>query len=90
MSDPDYRYCKYCGTDCDDFPGLKPDHSQECPFETGLFPVSAQDMRDQLQCMDCDVPFKPGDYWVQVREDQDVAQIVCIGCGMLEAISHGG
>lgn len=86
MGDPDYRYCIYCGTDCDDFPGPHPEHSQECPFETGLFPVSVRDLRDGLQCMDCDQPFKPGDYWVQVREDRDVAQIVCIGCGALEFV----
>lgn len=86
MGDPTYRFCKWCGCDCDDFPEAKPEHIPECPFETGMFPVSAQDMRNHLQCMDCDELFKPGDYYVQVREDKDIADVVCLGCGALEFV----
>jgi hypothetical protein len=90
MSDPDYRYCTYCKCDCDDFPGAKPDHAEDCPDVTGLFPVSVKDIREHLQCLDCSEPFKPGDYYVQVREEHDIADIVCLGCGMLESIANGG
>lgn len=86
MGDPDYRYCVWCGTDCDDFPGPHPEHTQECPLETGVFPISVRDLRDQLRCLDCNELFKPGDYYVQVREEQDIAEIVCLGCGALEFV----
>lgn len=86
MSDPDFRYCVYCGCDCDDFPGIEPDHTQDCPNVTGLFPVSVRDIRAQLTCMDCNELFKPGDYFVRVREERDIAEEVCVGCGALEFV----
>lgn len=85
--EPDFRFCKWCGTDCDDFPGLEPDHLPACPQSTGLFPVEASDVEYGMVCMDCNTPFDLGDFYVQREtETPDVAEIVCLGCGMLSAV----
>lgn len=74
--------------DLDDF-----EHGPECPSTTGLWPVTAADLGERgpndpyahgMICMDCEVAFKVGDlYALRPTDDDDVFEIVCVGCRVL-------
>ena len=92
MSDPDYRYCIYCGADTIDYDTIEVPHHFTCPFKTGLYPVLPQDIPEYgFVCMDCLQPFEIGDtYVLRETEGEGVFESCCVGCGLLSAIAHGG
>lgn len=85
-----FRWCIYCGSDCEEG---ETDHAPDCPSNTGLYPVSAQDLgmrgpRDPyahgLCCAECGSELRVGDYRTHQRtERDDVFVTVCVGCQIL-------
>lgn len=43
-----FRWCIYCDADCE---ASSPEHAEDCPLTTGLFPVTEQDMTPR--CPQC-------------------------------------
>ena len=68
-SDEDpFRWCA-CGADCY---ADEPEHTDECPSVTGVYPVTEQDLGIRgpndpyahgMRCMDCEADFKVGDHY---------------------------
>jgi len=71
MSETDpFRFCVYCNADCK---ADAPEHTAECPFNTGLFPVRDEELgptcsncghKDGMCCSACMQPFAVGDFYV--------------------------
>jgi predicted RNA-binding Zn-ribbon protein involved in translation (DUF1610 family) len=78
--DDPFRYCIYCDADCY---ADEPEHADDCPSGTGVYPVTEQLLKpicphcgESLyglpRCMDCGEPFKLGDrYMYRVVEAGD-------------------
>ncbi len=86
--------CIYCGVGCDEF---EPEHDSECPFTTGLWPVTleALEMRGPndpyahgMVCIDCGSEFKVGDVYTHRQSSYDVYEVVCVGCRVLNPELH--
>jgi hypothetical protein len=75
--DDPFRFCIYCGVDC--YEPL-PEHGDECPSNTGLWPVTPRFLNGggcencecsrcqalRPKCCRCGVPFKLGDVYVLI------------------------
>ena len=71
MSDEDpFRYCVYCEADCYED---ETQHAEDCPTNTGVFPVRRQDLAPHcpecgwnagMLCMDCEQPLEIGDFYM--------------------------
>ena len=88
MSDPDYRFCVYCGADCIDYDTIEVPHATDCPERTGLYPVRQQEIEPHgFACVDCSEPFALGDFYT-LRETSDslIFEVTCLSCGMLSAV----
>jgi len=69
MSDP-YRFCIYCEADCYE---EDPEHGDDCPSTTGVFPVTKRMLvsinaegeleHSGMRCMDCADPLAVGDHY---------------------------
>lgn len=89
-----YRWCIYCGADCEDEEAV---HANDCPSNTGLYPVTPQELgmrgpRDPyaygMRCMDCGSEFKLGDLYAhRPTEQTDVFEVVCVGCRVLNPLA---
>jgi hypothetical protein len=61
-------HCVFCGADCN-LP--EPDHADDCPSVTGLYPVIERDLMcpgcgetyEGMLCSECEEPFKIGDHY---------------------------
>jgi hypothetical protein len=68
-----FRWCVYCDVDCD---VEKPEHTAECPTNTGLYPVRERDLGPVcehcgkpslgMSCWICGEVFVVGDFYVLV------------------------
>ena len=68
-SDP-FRFCIYCEADCYE---EDPEHGDDCPSTTGVFPVTKRDLvsisaegeleQSGMRCMDCEDSFAAGDHY---------------------------
>ena len=84
MEDDPYRWCIYCGADCD---LIEPCHRDDCPIQTGVFPVYARDLENHgFICMDCGYEFKEGDFYVVREAQHNIVEGICLGCGALEFV----
>jgi hypothetical protein len=64
MPDPDV--CVFCAaTGC---LNGSAEHGQECPFTTGMWPVTEEDIRREACCAACEQPFAIGDLTAQVTD----------------------
>ena len=99
MTDDPFRYCAHCGVDCyepgaedgsHDYADVE--HKPDCPSVTGLWPVTMEmlGMRGPddpyafgMRCMDCGVEFKLGDVYAHREVAEDVREVVCVGCRVL-------
>lgn len=89
MSDDPYRYCIHCAADCYED---EPEHAADCPFTTGLWPVTAETLGMRgpddpyalgMVCMDCGDPFAIGDTYALRQLADNAFEAVCIGCRVL-------
>lgn len=89
MSADPFRYCVYCEADCY---ADEPEHDAECPSNTGLYPVTTETLGMRgpddpyafgARCMDCGVEFKLGDTYTHREVADDVREMVCVGCRVL-------
>lgn len=80
-TDP-FRYCVHCGADCYED---EPEHGPGCPRVTGLWPVTERELQPAgIVCMDCGDEFKVRDVYAHRQTEQDdVFEIVCVGCRVL-------
>lgn len=76
----EYRFCIYCSADCFED---EPKHGPGCPTITGLYPTTNQDLEWGVTCMDCNTEFKDGDFYAIREIDENVHEVVCIGCRIL-------
>ena len=68
-SDP-FRFCIYCAADCYE---EDPEHADDCPSTTGVFPVTKRMLvsisaegeleHSGMRCMDCEDSFAAGDHY---------------------------
>lgn len=88
MSEP-FRYCVWCNADCFDD---EPEHARDCPQVTSLYPVTEQSLGMRgpddpyahgMTCMDCETPFKLGDTYTHRQIEDDVFEVVCLGCSVV-------
>ena len=86
MSEDPFRYCVHCNADCYDD---DPEHAEDCPASTGVWPVREKDLlpcsncghpHNQMFCMDCREELKAGDRYMHRQVDDDVYEIICVGC----------
>lgn len=91
-----FRYCIYCGVDCEEY---EPDHGGHCPTITGLYPVTPKFLGERgpndpyapgAACMDCGTAFKVGDFYAHRQIADDVIEVVCIGCRVLNPEADDG
>lgn len=84
-----FRYCIHCSVDCEEY---EPEHGPECPQTTGLWPVTEQELGMRgpndpyahgMRCMDCGDEFALGDFYAHRRIEDDVFEVVCVGCAAL-------
>lgn len=70
----------------------EPEHGDECPATTGLWPVTPEvlGMRGPddpyahgMVCMDCGGEFKVGDVYAHREVSEDIREVVCVGCRVL-------
>lgn len=83
--DDPFRWCVYCDADCR---VDEPDHADDCPFSTGVFPITERDVCDNpcphcscgggMTCMDCGEPFKLGDFYTHrvVTDGDRIGRII--------------
>ena len=68
-------------------------HAHDCPFTTDLWPVQDHDLNDV--CCACSEPFKAGDFYTHVKDDNhwmmanlppnvEAGFCVCLGCAALD------
>ncbi len=65
-----YRFCVFCEADCYE---EDPEHADDCPSTTGVFPVAKRDLvsinaegeleHSGMRCMDCEDSFAAGDHY---------------------------
>lgn len=78
-----YRFCIYCEADCE---GPDPEHTDGCPFSTDVWPVSGEEPGG-VACMDCGHPFAPGAFYTHRWIEEDVGEVICLGCAALEELA---
>lgn len=70
MTDDPFRWCIYCHTDCR---VDEPEHADDCPSVTNVWPVRKQDLQPEcsacghlegMLCGDCHQPFEVGDFYM--------------------------
>lgn len=89
----DFDICIYCGADGCEYGTAV--HADDCPSETGVFPITVEDSKcfacgaatGSMHCMDCNAELKLGDHYTHRWIEDDVGEIVCLGCAALEASS---
>lgn len=88
-SDPDFDTCVFCGA-----PGCATgtaEHAEDCPSETGLYPVTERDLRPICPhcgksmdgppgCCQCHTVLNIGDYYVHREIHEGVYEVLCVGC----------
>jgi hypothetical protein len=84
-----YRFCVWCNADCEE---TDPEHDERCPQTTGLYLVTPGDLGVRgpddpyahgMCCMDCGHEFAAGDTYAKRPVSEDVLEIVCVGCRVL-------
>ncbi|PWK81692.1 hypothetical protein C8D88_116103 [Lentzea atacamensis] len=94
--DEKYRWCVYCQADCWPEPENQR-HDSECPTNTGIYPVRAEDALptgDLGACTACSQPFALGDFYVHVSDESGLvvsrpevdsrSWIACVPCGITQ------
>lgn len=71
--------CMECGL-------AEPDHTRECPFVTGVWPIGPAEIAANLVCAECEVEFRPEDSYGLVESEPNIALIVCLGCAAHEGL----
>lgn len=79
----DLRFCIYCEADCDE---ADPAHTDGCPLRTDVFAVSG-DEPGGITCMDCEQPFEPADHYTHRWVEEDIGEVICLGCAAWEALA---
>ena len=85
--DDPFRFCIYCLADCHE-----PDatHREDCPSNTGLYPVTQAELEPHgMVCMDCEHVFELGEFYVERDIANRVVEVICVGCGALDAVRNG-
>ncbi len=85
--------CIYCGAPWPD-PVLDIEHRPDCPFNTYLFPVLAQDIEPHgFCCFRCGESFKVGEFFTHIPyEDEsghthdEIVEVVCLSCAAKEEL----
>lgn len=82
MENDMFQYCIYCGCDCHESP---PEHRDDCPQTTGVYPITEFETDHQIVCTECREPFKTGDSYCHqaVEGETDIVSVVCVGCAIL-------
>lgn len=76
-SEDPFRYCVYCRADCYED---EPEHADDCPSSTGVYPVDGhflkpfcphcgESMHGPPRCMDCDEVIPVGSHYVHRELD---------------------
>ena len=92
FGDPYFSRCVYCDVDCS-LP--EPDHDPSCPFETNVWPVTAETLGERgpgdpysrgMRCSDCGSCFEVGDSYSyrEVDETNWLVEPICLGCAAHE------
>lgn len=63
-----FRWCVFCDADCE---VDEPDHADDCPSTTGVYPVREQDVlcpgckqtHMGMRCVECEAEFEVGDHY---------------------------
>lgn len=84
-----FRWCIWCNCDCYED---EPDHRFDCPSQTGLRPITPRELGMRgpndpyahgMACMDCGTPFRVGDFAAHRSIEDDIYEVVCVGCRVL-------
>jgi len=86
-SDGDLDTCVYCGGRVRE--GWAPQHAADCPSLTKLFPVTLRDLwpYGPSSCMTCETQFWPGDHYTLRLTDNEVSEVVCLGCAAHDSLA---
>jgi hypothetical protein len=89
-----FRWCVFCDADCheDD-----PEHADDCPSITGIFPVRLHKHCDSctcngtIRCMDCGAELKVGDFYMhrEIEGTDFMAVSPFAGAAVSEVICMG-
>lgn len=92
MGDPATAPCVYCGRDV--MPPTSASHADDCPSNTGLYPVRLEDVQKRclcgehvcdigLRCGECSGELKVGDHYAHLPipgHGAWIGEIVCLMC----------
>ena len=84
-----FRYCIHCQADCY---ADEVEHTAECPFTTGVFPITERDLTPPTwappACCRCDHEFVLGDSYHHIEVEDSVYEMVCAGCAAHAALQE--
>ncbi len=88
-----FRFCIYCEADCYE---EDPEHTDDCPSTTGVFPVTKRMLvsinaegeleHSGMNCMDCKDSFGVGDHYTHRHAGGNVYDAICLGCAALATV----
>lgn len=94
-----FRWCVYCEADCW---ADEPEHAEDCPAVTGVWPVRESDLDScphcgeatrEMFCMDCGSPLVAGDHYAlrdietgEMAVRPEWGEVVCLGCAALTEV----